>query len=157
MPELKRSLVERFWSYVDKNLSTSGCWLWTGSTRGTIYQYGMLWAGSRHIGAHRFSYELHVGPIPDGGDTRGMCICHSCDNSLCVNPAHLFLGTHTDNMRDKVQKGRGTGSITHCKRGHEFTPKNTYQSRQGFRHCRKCHALRELNRRSIMAGRVVSF
>ncbi len=92
------TLLERFESKWTPEPNT-GCWLWIGSidTGG----YGSIRIGKLKI-ASRVSYELHVGPIPDG-----MCVCHRCDVRSCVNPAHLFLGTHKANMDDKSQKGRG--------------------------------------------------
>lgn len=100
----RQPLAERFWAKVNK---TDSCWLWTGGTNAT--GYGLIGKGGRHAGrlnllAHRVSYELTIGPIPDG-----LKVCHNCpdgDNPLCVNPAHLFLGTTTDNALDMVRKGR---------------------------------------------------
>lgn len=78
---------------------TTGCWLWTGPivTRG----YGIVHTNRRHVLAHRMSWEIHKGPIPDG-----LFVCHHCDTTSCVCPDHLFLGTHGDNARDKERKGR---------------------------------------------------
>lgn len=79
----------------------SGCWLWTGSFfangYGRFKEIGVT--GQK---AHRRSYEIHKGKIPEG-----MYVCHSCDNPPCVNPDHLWLGTNSDNMKDMVRKGRG--------------------------------------------------
>jgi len=75
------------------------CWLWQG-----VYDrkgYGTIRRNGHHLGAHRVAYALMVGPIPDG-----LCVCHTCDTPHCCNPAHLFLGTQADNMRDCKQKGR---------------------------------------------------
>jgi hypothetical protein len=82
----------------------SGCWLWTGYSDGN--GYGRLRVNHRIYAAHRLSIELHVGPIPQGNGMRDFCACHRCDNPPCVNPAHLYVGSHADNVRDANAKGR---------------------------------------------------
>jgi hypothetical protein len=77
----------------------TGCWLWFGPSGSA--GYGMIIDKGRRIAAHRASWELHRGPIPPG-----LFVCHRCDTPLCLNPAHLFLGTNADNMRDCRAKGR---------------------------------------------------
>lgn len=80
----------------------SGCWIWLRGVN--AHGYGSLKVKGRTHVAHRFSYERSVGPIP-----KGLLVCHACDVRKCVNPAHLFLGTHQDNKTDSVNKGRASG------------------------------------------------
>jgi hypothetical protein len=88
-------------------VSESGCWLWTGATRHG--GYGVIQHNGRSIGAHRVSYELFREPIP-----AGLFVCHTCDVPSCVNPKHLFVGTHKDNMHDSWVKGRHRTQIYGC-------------------------------------------
>lgn len=109
MAPISRPLEERFWEKVDKNgpihqyrPELGRCWLWTHchdeAGYGRIQEAGK---GSKLLRSNCASYELHNGPIP-----AGLQILHNCDNPPCVNPAHLFLGTHQDNMDDKRKRGR---------------------------------------------------
>ena len=102
--KMKKSLSERFWEKVDVR-GPDDCWLWTASFRTT--GYGQICSNGRPDGAHRVSYEINIGPIPKGEGYHGICVCHSCDVKACCNPAHLFIGTHQDNVRDMNHKERG--------------------------------------------------
>lgn len=79
----------------------SGCWIWRGASNPK--GYGQIWIEGRLQYAHRAIFAHRHGPIPKGAD-----VCHRCDTPACVNPAHLFVGTRSDNMRDMSRKGRAS-------------------------------------------------
>jgi hypothetical protein len=91
--------ADRFWSKVDM---LGDCWMWLAFCKSNGYGQFTLKSG-KFVGAHTVSYALTFGPIP-----AGCVICHHCDNPPCVNPAHLFLGTQSDNAMDMLAKGRAT-------------------------------------------------
>lgn len=96
-----------FWSHVTRG-APDECWLWSGAT--TNYGYGVMrWKG-QNVGAHRIAWELTHGPIPGG-----MSVLHECDRTCCTNPAHLKLGSQSDNMRDAAIRNRMPKDMTHTK------------------------------------------
>ncbi len=92
------STIQRFISKITVN-QINGCHEWTDTLNS--WGYGTFRVKDKKIFSHRFSYEYYVHKIP-----HGMLVCHSCDNPKCVNPKHLWIGTHADNMKDMVSKGR---------------------------------------------------
>jgi hypothetical protein len=103
---LSANFPERFWKKVFILTYDRGCWLWIAGKRGHYGYGGINCTDDPHnaISAHKASWILHYGPIPEG-----MCVLHWCDNPPCVRPDHLWLGTHAENMADMVKKGRGRG------------------------------------------------
>ncbi len=94
--EVEMKLEDRFWSKVQK---TDNCWLWLGSV--LKCGYGSFKLNGHTVRAHRIAWMLTYNSIPEGE-----LVCHHCDNGLCMNPEHLFLGTQKDNIRDMITKGR---------------------------------------------------
>lgn len=151
MPRPRRTPEERFWKFVTEGPEDE-CWLWQGAKM-TGTGYGAISKSGYNAGrvlAHRVSWVLHYGAIPEG-----MFVCHTCDVRHCVNPHHLFLGSAKDNMEDMWSKNRGHRSTKSCcSRGHLFTPDNTIVRKSGRNEARlerSCKTCRN-NRRQKLQG-----
>lgn len=115
-------LIQRFWRLVDKGKDDE-CWEWLGTTS---RRYGKIRVEGKTLWAHRLSYELNVGPIPEG-----FWLLHRCDNPPCVNPHHLRIGDRSDNVADAISKGRAR--ITHHSGEHSYQAKLTWEDVQYIR------------------------
>ena len=138
---------ENFEQRVDKS---AGCWVFIGSVDSA--GYGLVRIKRRLKKAHRYSWEISFGKIPEG-----RLVLHRCDNPPCVRPDHLWLGSHADNSRDRDAKKRNKNSIayfsslkTHCPRGHRLSGNNLQPSalKRGARSCRICRNMQARNYRN---------
>ena len=119
------------------------CKLWGGARFAN--GYGMRRVNKRLVRVHRWAWIEANGPIPP----ETPFVLHHCDTPACYEVEHLFLGTHADNVADRVSKGRSRNQhmgVTHCKHGHEFTPENTRMTSDGRRRCLQCVAINDQKR-----------
>jgi hypothetical protein len=132
--------AERFWPKVDKNgpipevrPDLGPCWVWRG---GRYQGYGTFHpTASTIIRAYRWAYTTLVGPVPPGLE-----LDHLCRNRACVNPTHLEVVPHRINVLRGTAPMALNARKTHCTNGHEFTPENTWTSKDDCRRCRICHS-----------------
>ena len=142
---MRKTIRERFEEkYIP--VTESGCWLWTASRRnGCEYGQMHMARNNRPEYAHRISWELLVGPIPDG-----LQVLHRCDVRSCVNPDHLYVGTISQNMQDSIRRGGHQcfkrAANQNCKRGHLLLGDNL-RIYNGNRHCAACDHIRYKARR----------
>ncbi len=136
-----RTPYDRFSRMYQVDLET-GCWHWTGCL--THKGYGRFFDGERMIVAHLWAYKQFVGPVPEGFE-----VDHLCRVRDCSNPAHLeAVPQRVNNLRGNslsAQRARRT----HCPRGHEYTPENTYVSKRGCRSCRACDREKHFEKRHV--------
>ena len=132
-PDIVEVTQEAFWSRVEKR-GQNECWPWVGAVGSTGDGYGRMWVNGKMRPATQMAWELANGePFP-----HQMVACHTCDNTICVNPTHIWPGTQSDNLRDCVEKGRHKAiKKERCQRGHEMIGANV-RPVDGGRRCVAC-------------------
>lgn len=130
---------ERFWAKIDM---TDSCWLWTGALNDGYGRFHI--DSSTRVFAHRYAYELKVGPIPEG-----LTLDHLCRVRHCVNPDHLDPVTHAENVRrSPIQVTAINARKTHCPHGHQYSGRD----RRGWRVCHTCRAFQARQRRATVSA-----
>lgn len=129
-----QTLEERFEAKIER-ITESGCWIWTSTNNNG---YGQIWVNRRYHPAHRVAYEMYVGPIPDG-----MQIDHLCRVPACCNPYHLEPVTPRENTLRSMNPAAKNAKKTHCPYGHPYDV-----FRRGWRECKECARVREMERRN---------
>lgn len=138
----------RFWKYVPLTRDDTSCWLWTGYIGS--WGYGRLMGKNKAVlTAHRLSYKIHKGEIPDG-----MVVRHTCDRPACVNPKHLILGTHAENQQDKAIRRRAITISDECVRA-IYLASGTYRQISEIHNVSPafvCHVKRGTKRKQAIGG-----
>lgn len=123
--------MEKMFSKIE--VDENGCWVWKGWVN-PQWGYGFMHFRNKQWRVHCLMWTLTRGEIP-----KGMVIRHTCDNPPCCNPLHLEIGTHKDNVHDRMRRGRDHHSnVTHCPRGHSYEEHGVRHGKYQFRHCRIC-------------------
>ena len=139
--------LTRFWQKVE--VKPNGCWEWTGALQGK--GYGHFSVGRKKVAAHRWYYEQVRGEVPTGFE-----LDHKCRNLKCVNPDHLEVVTHLENVQRGVSgevNAQRQRAKTHCPKGHPYDEDNTYINPSGQRSCRACRVLWSKEWRKTHSGR----
>lgn len=147
--KLKSKAIRRFFSGIKKD-SITGCWEWSRTKNN--HGYGMMGVCTDAILVHRYSWMHHYGEIPDG-----LIVCHKCDNPPCANPEHLFLGTHKDNVHDKISKGRDANTRNALRAANAFRSKNKLKAKsipvtKGVMRSKKASIAKEPSKARISSG-----
>jgi hypothetical protein len=147
--DFRGTATERFWAKVLQG-APNECWPWMASTTGSGYG-AFSRPGGQRVPAHRFAWEMANGTIPPG-----LFVCHTCDNKKCVNLAHLWLGTQSENMRDASMKGLLTGGGPPGERngGAKLTPAQVTAIRSAYK---EGEPIRAIARRFPISRSAVQF